>query len=590
MTQRLWRWSGWCVALAVAAWAPFAMSSFALTIATTALVFAMLAVSLNLVLGHAGLPSLGHAAFFGTGAYAVAILAQHGVHAFAAGVGVATFAGLLLGLLLGPALLRTRGTYFLMATLAVSQVMYNLAISWRSVTHGDDGLFGIAASPLLGIDVTSAGIFYYFLLGALAALLLLVNMLMQAPFGHCLRALRDNRGRMAVLGVRPFSVELTVFVISAAFTAFAGAMFTYAKGFASPDVYSVETSALALLMVVLGGAGTLAGPVIGAVVVETIDGIGSIYTQRFLTVLGLLSVVVALDVPGLVRARWPRRSHDVASQDPDAPSSVGRHRSPNAAARAPLTHAQIEAAPIFGADNIVMRFAGVSVLDGISLAIAPGERRGLIGPNGAGKTTLLNILSGLQRPTAGRVLFAGQDITAAAVYQRARLGIGRTFQIGNLFDDRTIRQNILLALVARDGFGLRFCRDLRSYTALQREATDLLDAWRLSPRQHVPVKLLSYGERRVVEIVLALAGRPKILLLDEPAAGLSGAETTMIIQTISALDPHLSILLVEHDMELVFSICDRVTVIAGGSVLAEGAGDTVRRDPAVIEAYLGMPL
>jgi branched-chain amino acid transport system permease protein len=576
-------WAGWGLAVAAALLAPLALSSFALSIATTALVFALFAVSLNLVLGHAGLPSLGHAAFFGTGAYAVALLAQVGVHDFFAATAVATLAGLLLGLALGPALLRTRGTYFLMATLAVSQVMWNLAISWRSLTHGDDGLFSIAAAPVFGFALATGVPFYYVLLATLIVLLLVVSMLMRAPFGHAVRAMRDNRGRMAVLGVRPFTVELTVFVISAAFSGFAGAMFTYAKGFAAPLVYSVETSAQALLMVVLGGAGTLAGPVIGAVVIEIVNGIGSTYTNRFLTVLGLLSVIVALDVPGKIRARWPRREMAMAG-GATLPAQVA----PPPAARPRLPLASVT--PLFGADDIVMRFAGVGVLDGISLAIAPGERRGLIGPNGAGKTTFLNILSGIQRPTAGRVMFAGADITPLPVYRRAKLGIGRTFQIGNLFDDCSVRENIVLALLAREGYALRFGRGLDRYAGLQREASDLLDEWRLTPRRNVPVRLLSYGERRVVEIVLALAGKPKILLLDEPAAGLSGAETTMILQTIAALDPGLTILLVEHDMDLIFSICDRVTVIAGGHVLAEGVGDQVRRDPAVIEAYLGMPL
>jgi ABC-type branched-subunit amino acid transport system ATPase component/ABC-type branched-subunit amino acid transport system permease subunit len=578
MTKRVaWAFAP-VIALIIALLAPLALSSFAMTIALTALVYAMFALSLDLVLGHAGMPSLGHAAFFGTGAYAVAILAQHGIHGLLPGLATGVLAALLLGLLLGPALLRTRGTYFLMATLAVSQVMWNLAESWRTVTHGDDGLFSVAPAPLLGLNLADPTVFYYVLLAALCLLLILLAILMQAPFGHAVRALRDNRGRLSVLGVRPFTVELTVFVISAAATGLAGAMFAFAEGFASPSVYAVETSALALLMVVLGGAGTSAGPVIGAIVVEIILGIGSLYTPRFLTILGLLAVVVALDIPGRLRARRPAPIAETTTDTaPLLPAT-------------PRPHPNLATTPIFAAENLVMRFAGLSVLDGISLSIAPGERRGLIGPNGAGKTTLLNILSGLQRPTAGRVLFAGTDITAFPAHSRARLGLGRTFQVANLFDARSIRDNIVLALLARDGLALRVARNLRHYRALQDEADHLLASWRLTPRANTRVDLLSYGERRIVEIVLALAARPKLLLLDEPAAGLSGAETTTILRTIADLDPALTILLVEHDMDLIFSLCDRVTVIAAGRVLAEGPGDIIRRDPDVIAAYLGMPL
>jgi ABC-type branched-subunit amino acid transport system ATPase component/ABC-type branched-subunit amino acid transport system permease subunit len=568
--------------------APFFLTTFALSIGISALAFAMFAVSLNLILGHGGLPSLGHAAFFGTGAYAVAFLAQAGVRDFFVSTTAAIGFSALLGLLIGPVLLRTRGLYFLMATLAVGEVMSNIAISWRTVTGGDDGLYGIALPTVAGVDLANSRNFYLLLLVMLVIVLLLMRALTRSPFGHMLRAVRDNRTRVAVLGTRPFAIELTAFVISAALAGLAGAMFAFAKGFVSPGVLSVETSADALLMVVLGGPGTLVGPVVGAIVVETVRGIGSTYTDRWLTVLGLLAVLIALDPRRMLAQALTRRSGARSTRaEPDAtvPTSAARYQPPRV-----VSQLRERGGAVLSANDIIKRFGGLSVLNGISLDLAPGERRALIGPNGAGKTTFLNILSGLARPNAGRVSFGTRDITALPAFQRAKLGVGRTFQISSLFNESTVRENILLALVAREGYGLHYRRDLEHYDLLQTEATRLLDQWGLRAQEATPVKLLAYGERKLVEIVLALATRPQVLLLDEPSAGLSGAETKLIIEAISALDAQLSILIVEHDMDLVFSVCERVTVIANGKVLAEGAGDQIRNDKAVIEAYLGMPL
>lgn len=575
------------LALLGAVIAPFFISTFTLTIATNAIVFAIFAVSLNLILGYAGLPSLGHAAFFGCGAYAVGLLAQSGIHNFVIELVAAIVSSALLGFVLGPILLRTRAIYFLMATLAVGEVMRNLAISWRTVTNGDDGLYGIKLPGYLA----DGRHFYFFLLAALVVVVAVIAMLMRAPFGHTLRAVRDNRNRAAVLGIRPLTIEMSAFVFSAAIAGFAGAMFAYAKGFVSPGVLSVETSADVLLMVVLGGPATLLGPVTGAVVIEAIRGIGSTYTNRWLTILGLLAVVVALDP----RQYFRRRSRKTPTLSEAAEASSQSKAAepldkPSACPGLPASRRGSSARTAIGATGVAKHFGGLSVLNDISIDVAEGERRGLIGPNGAGKTTFLNILSGLTPPNSGRIYFGDRDITSLPPSERAKLGIGRTFQIGNLFDENTVRENIVLGLLARDGHSLHFARALSRYDKLQNEASQLLDDWGLRDWERVPVKVLAYGQRRLVEIVLAVSQRPKVLLLDEPAAGLSGNETKVIIQTISKLDPQLSLIIVEHDMDLVFSICDSVTVIANGRVLAEGAGDRVRRDKSVVEAYLGMPL
>lgn len=596
------------VALLAAVLAPFFLSTFPMTILTSALVFAIFAVSLNLILGHGGMPSLGHAVFLGIGSYTVGFMVHHWQSNFLLTALAAVAISSLAAALIGPIVLRTRGTYFLMVTLAIGEVLRNMSISWRSLTGGDDGLTGVNAGIVAGIDFGQSRNFYFLVLGSLLIVLALMRMLTNAPFGHALRAIRDNRSRLSILGVHPMKVEVTAFVISAGMAGYAGFLLAYEKAFVSPNVFSVETSAQALLMVVVGGAGTLFGPVVGALVVEFIRGIGSVYTDRWQTVLGLLAVLVAInsrqmlvqDLLSVVAGKFWRKP--TAAAAPVAPIPAGAKPAPAVAVKATATAAHpappiVRRVPpvrtngsIISASNIAKRYGGLSVLRDISLSVAPGERMGLIGPNGAGKTTFLNILSGIEVPTAGAVAYGGKDVTSMPSYRRAQLGVGRTFQIGNLFNDCSVRENIALALVARESYGLRFGRSLSQYADLQHEAVDLLDKWKLREIGDIPVKLLSYGQRRVVEIVLALATRPQLLLLDEPAAGLSGAETKMIIETISVLDPALSILIVEHDMDLIFSVCDRVTVIASGEVLAEGVGDEVRRDKRVIDAYLGMPL
>ena len=575
--------------------APPLLSAFALTILTTAVIFSIFALSLDLILGHAGLPSLGHAVFLGLGAYTVGLLVKHGFDNFIVCVLAGVIVSAVVALLIGPVLLRTRTVYFLMATLAIGEVLRNVAISWRSVTGGDDGLSSIDPGRVLGIELGNARNFYFLSVASLTVTVIVMAVLTNSPFGHTLRALRDNRSRMAVLGVNPLSVEVTAFVISAALASFAGILLAYQKEFVYPNMFSVETSARALLMVVMGGTATLFGPVIGAFLVEYIRGIGSVYTDRWQTILGLLAVVVALNSREFVVARIgslfrPRLWNGLTTAD----SSIRRPTKSESPSLSPDRPPPIWARPtpshhaLISAKNISKNFGGLLVLSDISFAVAPGERRGIIGPNGAGKTTFLNILSSTLTPTAGHILYGDKDITRVPPHSRARLGIGRTFQIANLFNDSSVSENLTLALVARDRYGLRLGRPLSRYSHLRDDVDELMNKWNLGEVANVKVNQLSYGQRRVLEIVLALATQPQLLLLDEPAAGLSGGETKLIIDTISALDPELALVVVDHDMDLIFSICDRITVFANGRVLAEGTGDQIRRDEAVIAAYLGM--
>lgn len=246
--------------------------------------------------------------------------------------------------------------------------------------------------------------------------------------------------------------------------------------------------------------------------------------------------------------------------------------------------------PVLEIRSLHKHFGGLQVLTDVSLSVAAGVRHGLIGPNGAGKTTLMNIISGLERPSRGQVVFRGDDVTRFPPQRRARRGLSRTFQVASLFNAIPLIENIELAIIGREGMSGRFLRSLRSYDAIRREANTWLAEWGLESRSDTPVGELAHGERRVLEVVMALAAKPHMLLLDEPAAGLSHAETSSLVDTFQALPGELGFLLVEHNVDMVFGVCERVTVLAEGEVIADGSSDAVRKDPAVREAYLGVDL
>jgi branched-chain amino acid transport system ATP-binding protein len=240
-------------------------------------------------------------------------------------------------------------------------------------------------------------------------------------------------------------------------------------------------------------------------------------------------------------------------------------------------------------DQLSRAFGGLRALDGVSLQTPVGERLVILGPNGAGKTTLFNLVTGLLRPTAGRIRLFEQDVTTLAPYRRARLGLGRTFQITTLFPRLTVLDNVRLAVQGADGARFTLHRPRESFPRITEQAEQLLDTWGLADRRHVPAQRLSYGEQRQVELLLALAGAPRVLLLDEPTAGLSPGETASVAAMVRRFPRDLTVLLIEHDMDVALDLADRVLVLHQGRVLAEGDRDQIRRDSRVAEIYLGEP-
>ena len=238
-------------------------------------------------------------------------------------------------------------------------------------------------------------------------------------------------------------------------------------------------------------------------------------------------------------------------------------------------------------EQLTKRFGGLQALNGVDISIEPGARRAIIGPNGAGKTTFFNLITGTLPATSGRILIFGQDVTDLPPHQRAQLGLARTFQITTLFPNLTVLDNVLLAVQALDSVKFVLHRPRTAYPHLGTRAQKLLEEWGLAEQAGTPVRTLSYGEQRQLELILALAGAPKLLLLDEPTAGLSPAETATVTTMIKALSRDMAILVIEHDMDVAFELGDRITVLHQGRVLAEGSGEEIRKNPEVAEIYLG---
>jgi branched-chain amino acid transport system ATP-binding protein len=243
--------------------------------------------------------------------------------------------------------------------------------------------------------------------------------------------------------------------------------------------------------------------------------------------------------------------------------------------------------PLLKVENLAKRFGGIVATDDLSLAVAPGELHAIIGPNGAGKTTLISQLSGQLAPDSGRIQFADTDITALPMYKRSALGLARSFQITSLFLDLSVLDNVALAVQAHAGHSFRFWRDARKEPALREPARAALERAGLSARAGRPASLLSHGEHRQLELAMALAGSPRMLLLDEPMAGLGPEESARMVGMLRALKGEMTILLVEHDMEAVFALADRITVLVYGRAIASGAPADIRANAAVREAYLG---
>ncbi len=562
--------------LAAAALALSLNGYFVFVIAGVAML-AICGVGLNLLLGLTGQVSFGHVGFYAIGAYAVAILTGQAGWSFWAAWPVGALVAAVLGALLALPALRVKGPGLAMVTIAFGFIVEHGAVEWRGLTGGQNGLMGIAQPSLPGVEGGERAL-AVIAIAVLGLALAAYARIARGSWGAAMRAVRDSETAAASIGVNPLVVKTVGFAFSAALAGLAGGLFAPLQGMVTPGMFSFLQSILFVLVVMIGGAGTVAGPVAGAVVVGLLPELLSSLENLRLLCFGVLLLVVLWVAPtgivGVVISAF-RRLHRAS---PVAHDHVAGATLP---VRAPESRRGLSAL------NLSMVFGGVRAVDDLSFDLPPAQVTSLIGPNGAGKSTVLNMLSGYYRPRTGGRKLGTAELPARGACHSARSGISRTYQTTQLFAGMSALDNVAIALT-RGKLGALL--GIAGFTAasVRNEARALLAACGYTGNPDASAADLAHVDRRLVEIARALATRPAVLLLDEPAAGLSREDKASLGRLLRRIaDSGVAVGLVEHDMSLVMDVSDNIVVIDAGQRLAAGTPEHVRTDPAVRRAYLG---
>ena len=558
-------------------------------IATEIAIFAMVGIGYNLLLGYTGLLSFGHGLFFGLAAYCVALTQ---IHWFPRSVMLPLFAGIalaaLLGLVIGFLVLRRRGVYFSLLTLAFTALTFSIVFRWTAFTGGENGLSGLRRQPLAGVDLDDQRLFY----AATAVIALLVAWLMwrvvRSPLGSVLMAIRENEQRARFAGYPVHAYKLAAFVISATVVGLGGCLAAYLKLFVSADLVHVTFSGEILAMTIFGGMGSFLGPALGAFLYLMFRELVSGYTAAWQFWFGLLFMALILFSPLGIVGLGERLSAPLRRKQAGAAAMAARV-TPQPGQEAPAFLREHPALPgvLLECRGVTKRFGGFTAVDGVTLRIEDRKLHALIGPNGAGKTTLFNLISGMFAPDAGEVALAGKPIAGLAPEQVMAHGLSRSFQITSLFPSLSVWEHLRLGVQARSQRRFSALRAANSLDQVNRETRELIRFLGLEGVEDAAVSSLSYGGQRLVEIGVALAAKPRALLLDEPLAGLAAAERERITALIRDLSRHMAVLLVEHDIDRVFALADTITVMNEGKVLVEGDAQTVRSHPEVQRVYIG---
>ena len=580
--------------------APFVLPHLGFTPTTInrILIWGLVGIGFDLLFGFTGLLSFGQAAFFGTGGmFAAYLLTQtpftNTILATLAGTVVAGVIGYLIGLLA----LRRTGIYFAMITVAIAEVFFFLEFNPLSAyTGGENGLPGVPPPNLslgfwsISFDGTwqMYGFFaFWYFVGLVIAL-----RIVRSPVGLLLRAIRDNPLRAQALGHDIRGYKMTVFVVAAMYAGFGGSLLGMLQGFMPPDAFMFHTSGEIVMQTAIGGAGWLFGPLLGATVwlylsdfFQTTLELGA--TWRL--VLGIVFVLLVVflrhglvgaivDLYRLVRPRKPAPAPAVAAAANPGEDKLLRRKATASSA-----------GTILQVTGLTKRYGGLVANSDIDFSVQHGEIRGIIGPNGAGKSTFFKMLTCEVIPSAGKIVFDGRDITTLGVADACQLGLTKSYQINQLFDRLTVRQNLAIAALGelRGKFKLDLFKSLSRVPGLDPQIARTAKLVHLGDRLDTPVAELAYGEKRRLEIGLALATSPNLLLLDEPLAGMSPQERVETVALLKSIAAGRTMIVIDHDMDSMFELVGRITVLQEGRVLVEGTPDEIRSNAEVQEAYLG---
>ena len=610
-------------------WPLLYQSGYAMRIMTTGGLYTIITVAVVIILGQAGQLSFGHSAFYGMGAYTAAILTMKaGFPTLAALVIGALVAGVI-ALIVGRPVLKLRYFYLALATIGLGQIFLVLVQQLRSITGSTAGLAPVPYLNILGFQFNTNLRQYYLVWVAAAVIIVFIDRALKYRAGRALRAIATSEIASKSLGVRTPNWKLLAFVASAVICGLAGGFYAFVSMAVTPGAFTFTAAILPIVMMLLGG-GTVWGSVVGAILMTwVINGFSSV--QQYSGVIySVIMILLLIFLPAGLLLRPDQRARLkalvrreklqepaqclVAAEEEAAagqcttavamPLAVSPGVEAGAATQPAGTRlpeaARVQAGPsgalLLAVKDVSVHFGGLKAVDEVSLEVPEGKIVALIGPNGAGKTTVFNAISRLQRLTGGSVEFAGHDVTKMSTANTARLGMARTFQNLRIYVNMTVLENVLVGCHQheRSGLwagGLGLPHQRREEKASRERALRALAAVGLEDKAYLPAASLPYGSQRLVEIARALASGPRLLLLDEPAAGMNAAERAHLVEQIRNIrDSGITVLLVEHDIELVMGISEHVYVLDYGRLIAQGRPEVVQKDPAVIEAYLGVKL
>lgn len=576
------------------------------------LVWGLFGIGFDILFGFTGLLSFGQAALYGTGGFFAAyLLTQAGFPHVVTALFLGMIASAVVGYLVGLIALRRTGIYFAMITVAIGEVFYfvefNPLADW---TGGENGLPGVP-SPSFDLGFTKIAFssgwslyiflaFWYFI-GIVIALRII-----RSPVGAALRAIRDNPLRASAVGHNIHGYKLTAFVIAAAYAGFAGGLLGVMQAFMPPDAFMFHTSAELVMMSAIGGTGTLFGPLLGATIwlflqdfLQAALGLGAAWKL----VLGLIFVLLVcflrrgiiggiIDLYNLVTGK--KAAREAAAEAAEAADAAGALEPSSSAGGTPQLALRAREGdsyqgPILQATGLTKRYGGLAANSDINFTVNHGELRGIIGPNGAGKSTFFKMLTCEVPPTSGKIVFEGNDITGQSVTDVCQLGLTKSYQVNQLFSNLTVRENVTIAVLAavRGKFKLDMFRRIDKVPGVTEQVNQTLAMVNLTKRADTPVAVLAYGEKRRLEIGLALANSPSLLLLDEPLAGMSPRERVETVKLLRSISQGRTMIIIDHDMDALFELVEKVTVLQEGRLLVEGTPEEIKGNPIVQEAYLG---